>query len=1270
MKTKTWRYGLALIAVLLVFAALVSLSSPLQAQTAPSTYSAYTGTDVKTVPSPPALGPANSVITDPTFGSRILRVTDQNTNGGESFIPTDAGFHRTWNANSTAIKLTGPRGDAYWLEFNPSSFTVGDGSSRPAIHSLPFGDTWEWSTVDPNVIYFLSGSAIKSYNKSTGAAASLGTTANGAPVGYMAVVIGQDNWVCAAAGTGGQNYYTQIMCVNPGNPSANKFIDVYNKTINGVAQSDPNWPKSASGQVIGVHDISGGTGASWLEVTFHQASWGANGGAVLNLATNTWSEVTAADNYWSGHVSMGNGRYANSSGSINGSDSRGMVLRDPNNLMNSQAYRFIGQPPATNNGWCDADHSSWLNSMSNPNAPILWSRYNACPYTWAGEIDALAVDGSNTVWRFAHTHNEGSGCYYAEGFAQISNDGNWALFSSYWGGKLGSDTSFGCTGRIDTFIVALNGAATTTAAPSNTSPPGVSGSAAQGSTLAATTGTWSGSPTSYAYQWLRCSSTGANCGAVSGATGSSYLLGSADVGYVLCVKVTAANSGGSNSAMSADTPVVQGTVTASAPVNTAAPSISGSAVQGQTLTASLGTWSNSPTSYKVQWQHCISTGCGDVSGANSQSYLPGAADVDYSMRVVVLAMNSAGSAVATSVQTAVVQASTTTTTPPPSTSAIALLQSGSAQGTVVASVAKAFGGANTAGNMIIAFVRISGTSQTVTLTDSLGNNYVKAASQQQTSDGHTSYLFYASNIKGGANTVTASFAASNKHPWLAVYEYSGLSKLDKTSSAQGYGTSVSSGAMATTTSATELMFAGVGLPASSTAQITPASGCTMLQQNVYPNGTAPGGNEHMAMSGTGSYAGGFTLSAAANWSAVVATFAGASTTTTTPPSITTYSLPGGTVNSAYSATLAATGGTPPYSWSVISGALPAGLALNAGTGTISGTPTTAGTASFSVQVKDANAQTASASLSITINSPTPTVMPVSITTTSLPAGTANTAYSATLTASGGTAPYSWSVRSGALPAGLSLTAGTGAISGTPTTAATSTFTVTAKDAGAQTASTSLSITVNPQATTTPAIKLVQSASVQGTGVGSIARAFPAVNTAGNLIIAFVRMSTTTQTVTVTDSAGNAYVSAVSQAQTSDGHQACIFYAKNIKGGANTVTATFSGTNNHPWLAVYEYNGVSTLDQTAHAQGYGATAGSGATAATTSANELVFTGMGVPSSASVSVTAASGKMEQFDNTLYGSQAANEDGTTTSTGSFAGSFSLSSSQNWSCVTATFK
>src|SRR5438477_10217377 len=136
------------ISAIVIVMFLSAFVSGLQAQIAPSTYSAYTGTDLKAIPPAPAFGTANTVITDPTFGSQILRVTDANTSGGESFISTDAGFHRAWNANSTAIKLGGPHGDGYWLEFNPNTFRIGDGSSKPVIHPLPFPANWEWSTVD------------------------------------------------------------------------------------------------------------------------------------------------------------------------------------------------------------------------------------------------------------------------------------------------------------------------------------------------------------------------------------------------------------------------------------------------------------------------------------------------------------------------------------------------------------------------------------------------------------------------------------------------------------------------------------------------------------------------------------------------------------------------------------------------------------------------------------------------------------------------------------------------------------------------------------------------------------------------------------------------------------------------------------------------------------------------------------------------------------------------------------------------------------------
>lgn len=150
--------------------------------------------------------------------------------------------------------------------------------------------------------------------------------------------------------------------------------------------------------------------------------------------------------------------------------------------------------------------------------------------------------------------------------------------------------------------------------------------------------------------------------------------------------------------------------------------------------------------------------------------------------------------------------------------------------------------------------------------------------------------------------------------------------------------------------------------------------------------------------------------------------------------ITTATLPDATLNASYTATLAAnlTGAT----WSVISGSLPTGLTLNASTGAITGTPTAAGTSTFTVRaVKDS--QSAEKQLTLTV-SPIPTI---TITTTSLPNGTRNTSYSETLTAS--ITGANWSVVSGNLPTGLTLSSSTGAITGTPTTAGTYTFTVRA-----------------------------------------------------------------------------------------------------------------------------------------------------------------------------------------------------------------------------------
>jgi hypothetical protein len=177
----------------------------------------------------------------------------------------------------------------------------------------------------------------------------------------------------------------------------------------------------------------------------------------------------------------------------------------------------------------------------------------------------------------------------------------------------------------------------------------------------------------------------------------------------------------------------------------------------------------------------------------------------------------------------------------------------------------------------------------------------------------------------------------------------------------------------------------------------------------------------------------------------------------TPLSITTTSLPNGTVNTAYSATVQSTGGIPPIIWSIAGGTLPPGLTLDTNFGVISGTPSTVGTSAFTVQATDSSIpkQTAQAALSITR-----TVGPLKVATTSLPAGTAGSPYSAFLQTSGGTPPVAWSVSVGSLPAGLSLTPSTGAISGTPSAAGTTNFTVTATDVSVPVQSAQQALSIN------------------------------------------------------------------------------------------------------------------------------------------------------------------------------------------------------------------
>jgi hypothetical protein len=216
----------------------------------------------------------------------------------------------------------------------------------------------------------------------------------------------------------------------------------------------------------------------------------------------------------------------------------------------------------------------------------------------------------------------------------------------------------------------------------------------------------------------------------------------------------------------------------------------------------------------------------------------------------------------------------------------------------------------------------------------------------------------------------------------------------------------------------------------------------------------PGGVIYGTPTTAGSYSFALQVTSQSGTSPVLTTSGTFSLNISSPPlTITSSSLPAGTVGVLYSQTLAATGGSPPYTWQVSSSSLPGGLTIGS-SGNIFGTPSTAGSFTFQVTVRDSAQGSASSSFTIRI-----TAAALAITTASLPAGTVGTAYTATtLAATGGTPPYTWSAASGALPGGLSISSA-GVISGTPTASGTFSVALQVIDSAQATATKSYSVTV-------------------------------------------------------------------------------------------------------------------------------------------------------------------------------------------------------------------
>ena len=186
------------------------------------------------------------------------------------------------------------------------------------------------------------------------------------------------------------------------------------------------------------------------------------------------------------------------------------------------------------------------------------------------------------------------------------------------------------------------------AAPTATTPPEAIGDAVVGEQLTADPGLWSDQSATFSYTWQRCDATGI-CTTIDGATDSTYTVVADDLGQRLRVEVTATNTGGTNTTDSVPTTIV----VPAPPSVVTAPSVTGDATVGSTLTADPGSWSDPSATFAYAWQRCDDSGaCTPINSADAATYTLGEADLHLQIRVEVTATNAGGTGTADAAATA------------------------------------------------------------------------------------------------------------------------------------------------------------------------------------------------------------------------------------------------------------------------------------------------------------------------------------------------------------------------------------------------------------------------------------------------------------------------------------------------------------------------------------------------------------------------------------------------------------------------------------------
>lgn len=404
----------------------------------------------------PSLGQAGSLITDPTFGSRVVRVTDENSDPvkpGRSLYTPSSAEQNTWNKTSTMFYVTTAGGSFLLYDFDPNTL-----KAKPAkMPRLKWGGEPQFSYSHDNIIYGISHPdvIIQQYDTGTGRVQDIiqpgkCVKLNPGDTGHNITVSANDDRFMTTLGPKqDENYLVLVYDRNQGcrwyNPVTGEVGGDWGPK--GTISSPDRFP---------LHNARLAKSGKYVYVTRGGGSSPGHRWAVWQVDT---LNVSVCSFGCGGHHVLGYSHIVGSSGQNHPME---VVSRALDHLEDSNSV--IGGLERGKKEWYDS-HFSWNNVDPNDSAPVCFSTYltsnpntPAAPLNvtgpWENEIDCVSMDSKDSrVWRFAHTYSTAKNGFWSSPRGNVSQDGRFFMFTSDWEDQLGKtpDGKY----RTDVFIVEL-----------------------------------------------------------------------------------------------------------------------------------------------------------------------------------------------------------------------------------------------------------------------------------------------------------------------------------------------------------------------------------------------------------------------------------------------------------------------------------------------------------------------------------------------------------------------------------------------------------------------------------------------------------------------------------------------------------------------------------------------------------------------------------------------------------------------------------------------